>query len=78
MFRTILYTSLLLITAIGSSQNQLQIALDIRGIDCHGGTGICNKDRNPSKDSTMKMYTSTKLDFNKMSFEIEPNKLSIE
>ncbi len=24
------------------------------------------------------MYTSTKLDFNKMSFEIEPNKLSIE
>ena len=26
----------------------------------------------------MKMYTSTKLDFNKMSFEIEPNKLSIE
>ena len=76
MLRSILYTSLLLVTAMGSAQTQ--IALDIRGIDCHGGTGICNKDRNPSKDSTMKMYTSTKLDFNKMSFEIEPNKLSIE
>ena len=76
MVRTLLYTSLLLVSAIGSAQAEL--ALDVRGTFCRGGSGICNEDRNPSKDSNMKMYTSTKLDFNKMSFEIEPNKLSIE
>ena len=76
MVRTLLYTSLLLASAIGSDQAEL--ALDVRGTFCRGGSGICNEDRNPSKDSNMKMYTSTKLDFNKMSFEIEPNKLSIE
>ncbi len=76
MVRTLLYTSLLLASAIGSAQTEL--ALDVRGTFCRGGSGICNEDRNPSKDSNMKMYTSTKLDFNKMSFEIEPNKLSIE
>lgn len=76
MVRTLLYTSLLLVSTIGSAQAEL--ALDVRGTFCRGGSGICNEDRNPSKDSNMKMYTSTKLDFNKMSFEIEPNKLSIE
>ena len=76
MVRTLLYTSLLLVSAIGSAQAEL--ALDVGGTFCRGGSGICNEDRNPSKDSNMKMYTSTKLDFNKMSFEIEPNKLSIE
>jgi hypothetical protein len=76
MLRTILYTSLLLVTAMGSAQTQL--ALDIRGTSCGGGSGICNQDRNPPKDSTMKMYTSTKLAFNKLSFEIDPKNLSVE
>lgn len=76
MLRNIFYSSVLLVTAMSSAQ--AEIALDVRGTFCRGGSGICSEDRNPTKDSNMKMYTSTKLDFNKMSFEIEPNKLSIE
>jgi hypothetical protein len=76
MLQTILYASLIFVSAISSAQTQ--IALDIRGTNCHGGSGVCNPDRNPPKDSTMKMYTTTKLDFNKMSFEIDPKQLSVE
>lgn len=76
MLRTILYSTLLLVSAIGSAQTQL--AMDIRGTSCGGGSGICSQDRNPPKDSTMKMYTTKKLDFNKMSFEIDPKNLSVE
>jgi hypothetical protein len=76
MLQTILYASLIFVSTIGSAQTQ--IALDMRGTLCKGGSGVCNPDRNPPKDSTMKMYTTTKLDFNKMSFEIDPINLAIE
>lgn len=76
MVRTLLYTSLLLASAIGSAQTQ--IALDIRGIGCSGGSGLCNPDRTLSNKSTMNIYTTTKIDFNKMSFEIDPKNLTAE
>ena len=76
MVRTLLYTSLLLASAIGSAQTQ--IALDIRGTACGGGSGLCNPDRTLSNKSTMNIYTTTKIDFNKMSFEIDPKNLTPE
>ena len=76
MLRIILYSTLLLVSAIGAVQTQ--IALDLRGVECHGGSGVCNRDRNPPKNTTMKMYTTKKLDFNKMSFEIDPKNLSLQ
>ena len=76
MVRTLLYTSLLLASAIGSAQTQ--IALDIRGTACGGGSGLCNPDRTLSNKSTMNIYTTTKIDFNKMSFEIDPKNLTAE
>lgn len=75
MLKTILYTAILLVSVNSSAQ---QLALDIRGNNCLGGSGLCNKDRNPPKDSTMKIFIAKKLDFNKMSFEIEPKNLSVE
>lgn len=76
MVRTLLYTSLLLASAIGSAQTQ--IALDIRGTACGGGSGLCNPDRILTNKSTMNIYTTTKIDFNKMSFEIDPKNLTAE
>ena len=76
MTRTIFLSSFLLLSVISSAQTQ--IALDIRGIGCNGGSGLCNPDRTLSNKSTMNMYTTTKIDFNKMSFEIEPKNLTVE
>jgi len=76
MTRTIFLSSFLLLSVISSAQTQ--IALDIRGTACGGGSGLCNPDRTLTNKSTMNMYTTTKIDFNKMSFEIEPKNLTVE
>lgn len=54
------------------------LVMDIRGTKCNGGLGRCDPDQKTSNNANMNIYTAKKLDFNKISLEIDPQNLSSE
>ena len=77
MTKIIILISSLLLSILSFAQTKT-IQVDIRGVNCHGGSGLCSIEPSTSKNSNMITYNTTKIAFNKMTFEIEPNNLTIE
>lgn len=84
MLRIIVYTSTLFLSIVSSAQSipslngDKELLMDIRGTNCKGGLGNCDPNRNTTNTTNMNIYTVNKLDFNKISFEIDPQNLSPE
>lgn len=76
MFKIIIFLSCMLISVLMSAQVK-ELAMDIRGRDCRGGSGLCNIQQQNPDNAAKKIYTYTKFDSNKISFEINRQDLSI-